>query len=275
MKKKLLIAIILIFSILPFVKAAELVPTDAKIEYNNGIDNYKMGKYEDAIASFRTAIRLYPDYTDAYYNLGAILDYLNQGDEAVYIFKQIIARNPNEYEAIYKVILISTKLGDKTTASQYTSMIPATSEYYPQTQELIAKYHLGISKKLVTKSKIPQTSSTYANITSPTGITTDKDGNVYVASFNENAVIKITPDGKRIIFFKSPMLKGPISIAMDGNGNMFIANYNANNIIRITKFGAPEIYLSDVLKPYSLHVGGDMLFISCQGSNSVMRVRIK
>ena len=43
------------------------VPVDAKLDYNQGIDFYKLGMYERAIESFRSAIRTYPDYVDAYY----------------------------------------------------------------------------------------------------------------------------------------------------------------------------------------------------------------
>ena len=78
---------------------------DAKLEYNHGIDCYKLGQYEEAISSFRSAIRLYPDYIDAYYNLGSLLDYLNQSDEALAIYEQIISRNNKEYEAFYQKIL--------------------------------------------------------------------------------------------------------------------------------------------------------------------------
>lgn len=276
MKHKLLIVTILMLLFLPLTRAAEIVPTDAKIEYNNGIDLYKTGKYEDAISAFRTAIRLYPDYLDAYYNLGSILEYLNQGDEAIYVFKQILARNPKDYEASLKVSQVAAKLGDRITASQYAAMIPASDSHYAEARALMAKYNLGnIRKNLATTTKIPQRNSSYLNISSPTGIATDKEGNVYIASFTDNAVIKITPDGKRIIFFKSSMLKGPISIAIDGVGNMFIANYNANNVIKVSRLGAPEVFLESVMKPYAVHVGGNMLFVSCQGSNSVMRVTIK
>ena len=52
------------------------IPMDAKLDYNQGIDFYKLGMYERAIESFRSAIRAYPDYIDAYYNLGTILEYL-------------------------------------------------------------------------------------------------------------------------------------------------------------------------------------------------------
>ena len=52
------------------------IPIDAKLDYNQGIDFYKLGMYEKAIESFRSAVRTYPDYIDAYYNLGVILEYL-------------------------------------------------------------------------------------------------------------------------------------------------------------------------------------------------------
>ncbi len=277
MKNKLLIIILglLLLSTPAFSKEKEaVIPVDAKLEYNNGLDMYKLGKYEEAIACFRTAIRLYPDYIDAYYNLGSILDYLNQGDEAIYVLKQIMTRKPDDDEAAFKIAKIAVKLGDRTTASQYVSMIPNTSEYYIQAKELMMKHGLQQTKNNNTKSKLPQQSGGYLNITSPTGITTDSEGNVYIASFTENAIIKVTPDNKRIIFFKNSILKGPISIASDSDGNMYIANFNANNVLKLSKFGKAEVFISNAPKPYSVHVGGNMLFVSCQGSNSVIRKRI-
>ena len=38
-----------------------VIPIDAKLEYNNALDMYKLGKYEDSIACLRTAIRLCPE----------------------------------------------------------------------------------------------------------------------------------------------------------------------------------------------------------------------
>lgn len=278
MKKKLLIilfGILLLTSTAISAEEEAVIPIDAKLEYNNALDMYKLGRYEEAIACLRTAIRLYPDYIDAYYNLGSILDYLNQGDEAIYILKQIIVRKADDYEAAYKIAKIAVKIGDRTTASQYIALIPPSSEFYIQGKELMMKHNLAsASPPNKEKSKIPQKSSAYLNIDSPTGIATDAEGNVYIASFTDNAVIKVTPDNKRIIFYKSPVLKGPLSIAIDHQGNMYIANYNANNVLKISKFGKAEVFISNVSKPYSVHVGGGMLFVSCQGSNSVMRKRI-
>lgn len=278
MKKKLLIVLlgILLLSSTAFARTEEaVIPMDAKLEYNNALDMYKLGKYEEAIACFRTAIRLYPDFIDAYYNLGSILDYLNQGDEAIYVLKQIISRKQDDYEAAYKIAQIAVKLGDRRTASEYLALIPASSEFYIQGKELMMKYNLAKTAPAgKVKSNIPQTSSMYLNISSPTGISTDSDGNVYIASFSDNAIIKVTPDNKRMIFFKNSILKGPIAIANDSLGNMYIANYNANNILKISKNGHAEVFIQNAPKPYAVHVGGNMLFVSCQGSNAVIRKRL-
>ena len=114
----------------------------------------------------------------------------------------------------------------------------------------------------------------YENVLSPTGVTTDKFGNVYVATFTDNSIIKITPDGKRQVFLKSSLISGPISLASDSVGNIYVSNYNANNVLKISPQGAASIFVSRVDKPYGLHVEGNMLFITCQGSNSVLRQKI-
>ena len=61
MLKKILASVLLLMSI--SVYAAE-IPVDAKLDYNQGIDFYKLGMYERAIESFRSAIKAYPDYTN-------------------------------------------------------------------------------------------------------------------------------------------------------------------------------------------------------------------
>ena len=115
----------------------------------------------------------------------------------------------------------------------------------------------------------------YENILSPTGITTDKSGNIYVATFSDNTIIKITPDGKRQVFLKSALISGPISLAADSVGNIYVSNYNANNVVKITPMGVATVLVSKLDKPYGLHVEGNMLFITCQGSNSILRQKIE
>ena len=279
MKKNFLkILVILSLFILPCYAAEEqtpVVPTDAKLEYNHGIDCYKLGQYEEAIASFRTAIRLYPDYIDAYYNLGSLLDYLKQTDEALAIYEQIVSRNPKEYEALYNAARLSAQLGDKINAVKYSEMIPKSSGYYAKAQTALSQNKVIQPKSSQDRNNVNQTSGCYPNITSPTGITTDKYGNLYVSSFTDNAIFKIQPDGKKLLFYKSPNLKGPISLASDDAGNIYVANYNANNVLKLSHSGACTVLTKDVTQPYGIHVDGNILFVACQGSNSILRVKIK
>lgn len=280
--KNILIAIIIVMMTCSFACAEEqvteyTVPADAKIEYNRAIDNYKMGQYEDAVAGFRTAIRLFPDYIDAYYNLGAILEYLKQYDEALAVYEQVLIRSDKEYEALYMCAKLSAQLGDKPTAAKYISMIPKSNKFYTKATEVLYKYQITPTGAYGRnpESPVSQTSGAYPNITSPTGITSDRFGNIFVSSFSENTIYKITPDGKKMLFYKSPQIKGPVSLASDLMGNIYVANYNANNVLKITSSGSCTVLTSDVYQPYGVHVNGNMLFVACQGTNCVMRIKIK
>ena len=114
----------------------------------------------------------------------------------------------------------------------------------------------------------------YNDIPSPTGITTDSSGHVFVACFSDNMIYKISPDGKKVIFIKTPKLNGPIAMVSDKSGNIYVSNYNANNVLKISPAGEITTLISNVQKPYGLHVVGSLLFVSSQGSNSVLRYKL-
>lgn len=253
------------------------VPMDAKLDYNQGIDFYKLGMYERAIECFRSAVRTYPDYIDAYYNLGTVLEYLKNNAEAINVFKQIYARNPHDYEVLFKLANLSAKQEDYTKAAEYISQIPESSNYYKEAQALAEQIKVSTTMpkpQSNTQSAIATYTGIYENILSPTGITSDKDGNLYVATFTDNTIIKITPANKREVFYKSTQIKGPISLASDEVGNIYVSNYSANNVLKITPQGVCTILVDKLDKPYGLHVNGNMLFITCQGSNSIYRQKI-
>ena len=271
------IAAILMLSTCLSAYAVE-IPVDAKLDYNQGIDFYKLGMYERAIESFRSAVRAYPDYIDAYYNLVSVLEYLKQYAEALNMYKQVYVRNPNDYEVIYKMALMSSKIEDYNQAEGYIKLIPQNTPYYRRGQELAESCKLAMNlpeqKPLNSPSKIALYSGVYENVSSPTGVTTDADGNLYVAAFMDNLIYKITPDNKRQVFVKSNMISGPISLATDTQGNIYVSNYTANNVVKITPQGTISIEVAKVDKPYGLHVEGNMLFITCQGSNTILRQRL-
>ena len=274
--KKIFATMVLSLAITLSAVAVE-VPMDAKLDYNQGIDFYKLGMYERAIECFRSAVRTYPDYIDAYYNLGTVLEYLKNNAEAINVFKQIYARNPHDYEVLFKLANLSAKQEDYTKAAEYISQIPESSNYYKEAQALAEtiKVNTTLPKpQSNTPTAIATYTGIYENILSPTGITSDKDGNLYVATFTDNTIIKITPANKREVFYKSTQIKGPISLASDEVGNIYVSNYSANNVLKITPQGVCTVLVDKLDKPYGLHVNGNMLFITCQGSNSIYRQKI-
>ena len=234
------------------------------------------------MASFRQAIAIDPNYIDAYYNLGLILEYLKQNDTALAIFKQIIVRNPTDYESVYKAADLSVKLNELDKAKSYLSLIPPESTVYSKAQSLANSMNTDMQTIKTQEDKvaktdvhqIDQSNGMYNNIASPTGVTTDKNGNLYVACFSDNMIYKITPDGKRILFVKDAKINGPIALANDNSGNIYVSNYNSNNVVKISPAGAISIQISNVQKPYGLHVADGMLFVSSQGSNSVLRYKL-
>ena len=281
MKRIIILFFILLLTILPV--ASKSLNTEAILQYNRGIDYYKIGRYDESIVAFRQAIRLDPDYIDAYYNLGSVLEYLRQYDAALSVFKQIIVRKPNDYESIYKAAWLSCKLGYPEKAKTYLSIIPADCPIAKEAQQLAEELNFSLNQetqetenvekpKFVSKTR--QTNLIYQDIPAPTGISSDKDGNIYVAEFNTNSIIKITPKHKKIVYLKDSQIDGPIGLAIDALGNLYIANYNKDNVLKVSQYGEISVLIKNVEKPYYLHIFDNTLFVSCQGSDSVLRYNL-
>lgn len=280
LSKKILLSLIIFISAVNISFAAE-ISTEAKLQYNKGVDMYRVGRYEEAIDAFEKAVELDPDYIDAYYNLGSILEFIKQDDAALAVFKQIILRKPTDYESVYKAAALSVKLGQHEQAKSYLSLIPQTSIVNSKAQELAASMNTDMQtikieqKEAAEQSqKISQSNGVYENLGSPTGMITDKNGNLYVAGFSDNAIVKISPDGNRRLFVKDSRLNGPIGLEIDSAGNIYVANYNANNVLKISSTGAISVLIANISKPYALHIADGLLFISAQGSNSVIRYKL-
>ncbi len=295
------VAVILTLSAQSTVFAA--ISTDAKLHYNKGIDYYQLGQLEESVQCFKEAIELDPNYIDAYYNLGSILEYLKQDEAALTVFKQIILRKPDDYESVYKAAVLSKKLGEYDKARMYLELIPTDtligqratqlanslpkenetqSVEEPQNppaennQQAIAEE---IQQEQVKRyeTENPQyydSNGTYNDITSPTGITTDTSGNLFVAGFSDNTIYKISPDNKKIVYIKSEKIDGPIGLAMDNDGNIYIANYNKNNVLKVSSTGEITELISNIQNPYCIYYTNGFLFISSQGSNSVLRYKL-
>lgn len=279
---KLIIFGAIILTSSAFSLAAD-ISTDAKLQYNKGIDYYKLGQLEESVKCFKNAIELDPNYIDAYYNLGSILEYMKQDEAAVAVFKQIVLRKPDDYESVYKTAVLCKKLGDIEKAKMYLGLIPKDSMTGQKAKALADSLGTDLAtikseQKIAQNPEKPVVNNTsnqvYENIDSPTGIASDKDGNIFVAGFSDNTIYKISPENKKIVYIKSPKIDGPLGIAMDTNGSLYIANYNKNNVLKVDKYGTITEFISNVQNPYCLYISNNLLFVSSQGSNSVVRQKL-
>jgi Flp pilus assembly protein TadD len=70
------------------------VPKQAQKEYERGVKQVDKGEYEKAIAHFERAIQLYPEYVQAYNDLGAQYLRLNRFTEAEAAFTKAVTYEP-------------------------------------------------------------------------------------------------------------------------------------------------------------------------------------
>lgn len=286
------------------------ISTDAKLQYNKGIDYYQVGQFEQAADCFKQAVELDPNYIDAYYNLGSIWEYLNKDEAALSVFKQIILRKPDDSEAVFKAANLSYKLGYYEKAKMYLSLIPKNSMISAQVKQLEAdintklqaaaqnqsnndenktsqyvssnnteqneNYMVQPNPEPSAQTSVPAgTKYIYKDISSPTGVAADKSLNLYIAGFSDNTIYKIDSNNTKIVYLKNEKIDGPIGIAMDLDNNLYIANYNKNNVLKFDINGELSEFIKDVDKPYCVYVLDNYLYVSCQGSNSVVKYKIK
>ena len=76
---------------------------DAVKAFNEGVDLYKKGNIEGAIAKYREAIRLKPGYAEAHNNLGMALGEKGETEEEIKEHREAIRLKPDDAEAHYNL----------------------------------------------------------------------------------------------------------------------------------------------------------------------------
>ena len=273
MKKFILFIILCFLYIAPSYSANE---TDPTVLYNLGIDCYEQDKIEESISNFKKAIQLDPDFYEAYYNLARVEESADKTQDAIKTYEKLLQIAPEDYESTYQFGEYLYKKGYLSKASSYLSKIPNDSEYKAQADTLLAK----ITKRqneLASEAQIKAVqnlkSSVVSNVPAPSGLVVDSNGNMFVASFSESKIIKISRDGNTKIVFadKEKGLNGPIGLAIDSNNNIYAANYNKGDIVVFDSKGMGKV-LMYAKKPYciSLDEKASKIYVTEQQNNSVL-----
>jgi serine protease Do len=119
-------------------KAVEEDPQNAAAYYHLGIC-YRETRQIDAIEAFKAAIKINPDYFEAYCQLGATYNQLNMQTEAITVLREALRINPNHDEALLNLGIAYT-LNKKYDLA--VSVLEKSLEIYPSAK---AYYFLGVS----------------------------------------------------------------------------------------------------------------------------------
>ena len=94
-----------------YAEAIRLKPDYAEAYNNRGAVKDALGRHDDAIADYDEAIRLKPDYAEAYNNRGAVKDALGRHDDAIADYDEAIRLKPDYAIAYANRGNVKTALG--------------------------------------------------------------------------------------------------------------------------------------------------------------------
>lgn len=75
----------------------------------------------------------------------------------------------------------------------------------------------------------------------PADLTFDAAGNLYVANFNSNSILKVSPTGEAATFASGFPLHGPLGLVFDDEQNLYVLNDLSPTVVRIDPSGAKQV----------------------------------
>ena len=260
--------------------AAYSYSTESAMYYNEGLDYYSRGEYGKAIQSFKSAVAIDPDFVDAYYNMGSLFEYLKSYQSAIASYTKINQLDPDDMEVVLKLAELYYKVGNTERALFYVTKIKEGDDLYSRAASLKNQIVVA-SQRAEAKSSLNNVNTANSSnrsvidkFSGPTGLAVDSKGVLYVASYTDNSIYKITPNGQSQLFSKSPLLGGPIGLAFDSMDNLYVANYTKNNILKINKAGKVYTFMNNITNPYYLIIKGGNMYITEQGNNTVVKYKL-
>ena len=227
----LLIAVALVLAIVPVGIGVGAKPQgpDAASYYEQGLALFKAEKFKEAVNAFKQAIKLKPDYVDAYYRLGETYDELGEFDKVVDAYKQAVRYQPDSALAYEKLAGAYSDRSDYQKASEaYNEAVRLN----PKAPDL--HYRLGVTyyrrdkkKEAIAEYQILQTldpnlaQDLYNLIYQPV-LSVVSDGAVRLSALamdsQGNPVNGLTPEDFRVVEEGTPQ---PISVSTKSDAAVF------------------------------------------------------
>jgi sugar lactone lactonase YvrE len=127
--------------------------------------------------------------------------------------------------------------------------------------------YAGINDETVTLTLL----HTYAGFSSPTGITVDDDGNIYVTNWSGRNITKIDTNGNYSIVCDK--VGSPSGIAMDNEGNLYNCDYSGNVVYKVTPDSNSTVFASGFSTPAGLFYHPEGYFLVCNRvTNQILKM---
>jgi len=123
-------------------------PNDIKAHVKLGIVYRKLGKDQEAIASYKEAIRIEPDFFNAHLNLGSTYLDANQYQEAIVSYKEVTRIKPDVTDAHNNLGIAYTKLGQHKEAIVSFKEAIRLKPDYADAHNHLGNIHLGLGQYL-------------------------------------------------------------------------------------------------------------------------------
>ena len=123
-----------------YEKALKIYPNYLEAHGNLGLALFQKGEVDDALAEYQKALEINPSYVQAHYNLGVALFQKGQLDEAMAQFQKALEINPNHANAHYN---LGVALFQKGQLEEAVSQFQKALEIHPNSFE--SHYNLGVA----------------------------------------------------------------------------------------------------------------------------------
>lgn len=127
------------------VQAAVASPRSAKAHHNLGLLRARQGRLDEAAASFRRALRIYPAFGAATYYLAGVLTKLERRQQAAEVYRSYLAIVPDDKGAYTQLLDLEMQLHDYTAALATTRRLielePGNMGYITTLTQLERKTH--------------------------------------------------------------------------------------------------------------------------------------
>ena len=105
-------------AITAFKKAVKLYPEFAEAWALMGVCKYKLGFFDEAVEDYNKALRFRRDFTEVYFSLAVALEGMSRFDEAIEAYGKVLASNDSDVEAHYRLGCLYVEMGNKKAAQE-------------------------------------------------------------------------------------------------------------------------------------------------------------